>query len=87
MQYLTHFLTLPFFYRTFPSYQNWRWVCNFIRACTEKHTVYVLKLQNKKYYVGSTTHKRRRMREHNSDRGGSKWTKMNKPIRMLQVRE
>ena len=37
----------------------------------------------KKYYVRRTRNRRRRIREHLSERGGSKWTRLYKPVRMV----
>lgn len=60
---------------------KWR---KFVRARTERTTVYVLECENNKYYVGSTTNRKQRFKEHKSERGGSKWTRLNKPIRVLR---
>jgi hypothetical protein len=49
----------------------------------ERCTVYILELENGKYYVGSTTNRKRRIREH-IRRKGSKWTRVHKPIRVLR---
>ena len=64
-------------------YTKWRTLRKFIRARTEANTCYVLKCEHNKFYVGSTSHKRQRMREHKTARGGSKWTKMHKPISVI----
>lgn len=55
-----------------------------IRAKTEKFTVYVLECENNKYYVGSTSHKRQRFKQHWAKRGGSKWTRQHKPLRIAR---
>jgi len=55
-----------------------------IRRVTERNTVYVLELKDGKYYVGSTTNRKQRYRQHfESTRGGSKWTRLHKPIRLI----
>lgn len=55
----------------------------FIRYALEKHTIYVLECENGKYYVGSTSHRRQRRRQHfDSSRGGSAFTRQNRPIRV-----
>eukprot|EP00804_Cyclotella_cryptica_P020645 CCRYP_003467-RA/>CCRYP_003467-RA protein AED:0.32 eAED:0.32 QI:0/-1/0/1/-1/1/1/0/296 len=54
-----------------------------IRTRIERCTVYVLELENGKYYVGSTTNRKRRIQEH-INRRGSKWTREHKPIRVLR---
>mmetsp|Transcript_25599 Transcript_25599/g.59062 ORF Transcript_25599/g.59062 Transcript_25599/m.59062 type:complete len:243 (-) Transcript_25599:504-1232(-) len=56
----------------------------FIRKITEGSTVYVLECENGKYYVGSTTNKKQRFKQHLMKRGGSKWTKEHKPIKVLK---
>lgn len=55
-----------------------------IRARTEKYTIYVLECENGKFYVGSTSHKRQRFKQHMGTRGGSMWTRMHKVIRVLK---
>lgn len=55
----------------------------FIRTKVERCTVYILELENGKYYVGSTTNRKRRIQQH-IKRRGSKWTRMHKPIRVLR---
>mmetsp|Transcript_89 Transcript_89/g.109 ORF Transcript_89/g.109 Transcript_89/m.109 type:complete len:278 (+) Transcript_89:87-920(+) len=49
-----------------------------------RYSVYVLECENDKFYVGSTNNRKRRVKEHMSERGGSKWTKMHKPKRLLK---
>jgi len=61
------------------------WLCKKkIRRIIEGYTIYVLECENGKYYIGSTTNKKRRFRQHKEERGGSKWTRLNKPIRVLK---
>lgn len=45
--------------------------------------VYVLELENGKFYVGYTRSKSRRIQDHFKGYG-SKWTKLHKPIRVLE---
>lgn len=47
-------------------------------------SVYVLSCENGKYYVGSTGNIDKRVREH-FDGVGSAWTRLHKPIRLLEV--
>jgi predicted GIY-YIG superfamily endonuclease len=54
-----------------------------IRTRIERCTVYILELENGKYYVGSTTNRKRRIEEHNR-RKGSKWTRVHKPVSVLR---
>lgn len=54
-----------------------------IRTSIERSTVYVLECEDGKYYVGSTTNRKRRYREH-LRRKGSKWTRAYKPLRVLR---
>jgi predicted GIY-YIG superfamily endonuclease len=49
-------------------------------------TLYVLQLENGKYYVGRTDDVAKRYAEHKSGRG-SEWTKIHKPIKMLETHE
>lgn len=51
-----------------------------------KSVVYVLKLEEKKYYVGRTCDYERRLREHFEGRGSS-WTQMYKPIEVIELLE
>lgn len=48
-------------------------------------TIYVLKLQNNKFYVGKTSNLTYRLDNHFSE-GGSLWTKKYKPISILELR-
>jgi predicted GIY-YIG superfamily endonuclease len=50
----------------------------------QRYTVYILECDHDKYYVGSTANRRQRFREHRSSRGGSKWTRLHRPIRVLR---
>ena len=47
-------------------------------------TVYVLKLEKGKYYVGKTNHDFQRLEQHKSGRGAS-WTKKYKPLSIVSV--
>ena len=47
-------------------------------------TIYVLKLQENKYYVGKTTNPTYRLDDHFSE-GGSAWTKKYKPISIHEL--
>ncbi|KAG7367409.1 zinc knuckle domain containing protein [Nitzschia inconspicua] len=61
----------------------WKWTQfrQFLRRLIHRTTVYVLELENNKYYVGSTTNPKRRFREHfENPRGGSRWTRIYRPI-------
>jgi len=49
-------------------------------------TLYVLQLENGKYYVGKTDDINRRYSEHKSGTGAL-WTKFHKPVKMLETRE
>jgi hypothetical protein len=46
--------------------------------------IYILKLEQDKYYVGKTTNPDRRLLEHNNSQGAS-WTKLYKPIEVLKL--
>lgn len=46
--------------------------------------IYVLKLQNNKYYVGKTSNPKFRL-ESNFNNNGSSWTKLNKPIKLVKL--
>ncbi len=48
--------------------------------------VYVLLLENQKYYVGWTENLSRRLVEHFSGEG-SKWTQVHKPVRVIEITE
>ena len=48
-------------------------------------TIYVLKLQGNKYYVGKTTNPTYRLDDHFSE-GGSAWTKKYKPISIHELK-
>lgn len=49
-------------------------------------SVYVLKLQNGKYYVGKTIDLASRLRQHFSG-NGSAWTQLHPPVKLLRVFE
>ena len=53
-----------------------------IRTRIERCTVYVLQCEDNKYYVGSTTNRKRRYNEH-AKRRGSKWTKTYAPLNVV----
>ena len=61
-----------------------RIIQKFIRAYTERYTVYVLECEDGKYYVGSTSHRKQRLKQHMTKRGGSSWTRQHKPIRVAK---
>ena len=63
---------------------RWWKVKKFIRERTEKYTIYILECEDDKYYVGSTSHRKQRFKQHKAERGGSKWTRMHKPKRVLK---
>lgn len=48
--------------------------------------LYVLELKGGKYYVGKTDDPSRRYEEHKSGKG-SEWTKLHKPVKMLETRQ
>ena len=48
-------------------------------------TVYILKLEDNKYYVGKTNNLRRRYMEHVSGKRSSAWTKKYRPIRIINT--
>ena len=48
-------------------------------------SVYVLQLQNGKYYVGKTTNIEFRLSDH-SDGAGSGWTSKYKPLRIVEIK-
>ena len=50
---------------------------------TTTRTVYILELQNGKYYVGRTSNLQRRLQDHFSH-SGSYWTKKHKPLRLIR---
>ena len=47
-------------------------------------SVYVLRLQGEKYYVGQSKHPDERIKEHFRGKG-SKWTQMHSPIEVVRV--
>ena len=51
----------------------------------KKYAIYVLECENDKYYVGCTQNIQRRIKEHMSNRGGSSWTRIHKPLRVQKV--
>lgn len=59
-------------------YSTKRWLSR-----RKRFTVYVLECEHGKYYVGCTTNRRRRVKEHLSEKGGSKWTRIHRPVRLV----
>lgn len=56
-----------------------------VRSLVERTTIYVLECQDGKYYVGMTTHRRRRLRQHfQSDRFASAWTQTYPPQKVVR---
>lgn len=49
--------------------------------------IYILELENNKYYVGRTSNLQKRLSQHFSGSGGSRWTKLHKPIKLLKSRD
>ena len=47
--------------------------------------IYILELENKKYYVGKTTNPDFRLEQHFNS-SGSQWTKKYKPIKILELK-
>jgi hypothetical protein len=63
----------------------WGQFQKFVRTLLERYTIYVLECEHGKYYVGMTSHRRRRFRQHMlSDRGGSVWTRNHPPVGVYQ---
>ena len=63
---------------------QWRRLRQIIRQLIYRNTVYVLECEDDKYYVGSTRNRKQRYRQHFEDpKGGSKWTKLHKPIKVI----
>ena len=46
--------------------------------------IYVLKLQNDKFYVGKTTNRKQRMDNHFNG-NGAKWTQLHKPKKIIEM--
>jgi hypothetical protein len=46
--------------------------------------IYVLKLENNKYYIGKSTNPKSRIHKHFSN-NGSVWTKIHKPIKVIEI--
>lgn len=65
----------------------WRVVRQFLlrpwRKWFARDLVYVLELEGGKYYVGTTSRGMKRIQEHMSDRGGSAYTRLHRPIRVI----
>jgi len=63
---------------------RWRGFRMKIRQIVYRNTIYVLQCEDDKYYVGSTRNRKQRYRQHfENERGGSKWTRMHKPIKVI----
>jgi predicted GIY-YIG superfamily endonuclease len=63
---------------------QWRKLRQIIRQLIYRNTVYVLECEDDKYYVGSTRNRKQRYRQHfDNPKGGSKWTKLHKPIKVI----
>lgn len=58
-------------------------VATILRALLERTTIYVLECEGGKYYVGMTSHRRRRFRQHFQS-SGSAWTRKYPPQQILQ---
>lgn len=56
-----------------------------IRRLFPRYAIYVLELENAKYYVGSTAKFRQRIRQHFDDLGGSRWTRRHRPVRVVET--
>jgi len=63
--------------------QRWYHLKETFRTRLERCTVYVLQCEGNKYYVGSTTNRKRRIAEH-LKRRGAKWTRQYKPLKVLK---
>jgi len=50
-------------------------------------TLYVLQLEDGKYYVGKTDNVQKRFEQHKSGFGGSQWTKLYKPIKIEKTQQ
>ena len=53
---------------------------------TRMETIYILELENNKYYVGVSNNHERRIERHMNG-NGSEWTKLYKPIRIIDTHE
>lgn len=55
---------------------------------SRRYHIYVLKLENEKYYIGITSRTpEERFREHKNAYHAAEWTKIHRPLRILQVRD
>lgn len=52
--------------------------------CSDSVTIYVLRLENDKYYIGKTRNLEERISDHFSN-AGTRWTKQHKPIDILHI--
>lgn len=53
---------------------------------TKNYTIYVLKLENNCWYIGSTSNVDNRFKQHVDKNGGSWWTENNTPISIHETR-
>ena len=53
-------------------------------AASGRQSVYVLQLKEGKYYVGTTTNLKRRLKEHAAGRGRPAWTTVYPPVGLLK---
>lgn len=49
--------------------------------------IYILKLENNKYYIGQTINVEKRFKNHLEGKLSSEWTKLNKPIEIIEIIE
>ena len=54
---------------------------------SKKWTVYVVECNDGSLYTGVTTDIDRRLREHNGDKKGSKYTRSRRPVRLVYAEE
>ena len=62
---------------------KWYIIKENIRTKLERYTVYVLECEEGKYYVGSTSNRKRRYNQH-ARRRGSQWTKTYAPLQIVK---
>lgn len=62
---------------------KWYIIKENIRTRLERYTVYVLECEEGKYYVGSTSNRKRRYNQH-ARRRGSQWTKTYAPLQIVK---
>ena len=49
--------------------------------------IYILRLENEKYYVGQTVNVKERFKNHKKGKLSSEWTKLHNPIEIIEVIE